>query len=193
MAQHVVLWDPLVRVFHWTLAAAFVLNRFFTEAGDRPHQVLGYVAVTFIALRVAWGFAPTGAARWAHFWPTGPRIAAHLREIKQGRPHRRLGHSPLGAVVVVTMMSGIVALGITGYAMQEIDYFWGDERIERLHSLIADAVTALAACHVVAAVIQSLWLGENLPLSMVTGRRRLLSSEPIRSRVAEKDASRIDD
>jgi cytochrome b len=94
---------------------------------------------------------------------------------------------------MMTMMSGIVALGITGYAMEEIDYFWGDERIERLHSLIADAVTALAACHVVAAVIQSLWLGENLPLSMVTGRRRLPSSLPIRSRVTEKDASRRDD
>ena len=193
MAQHVVLWDPLVRAFHWTLAAAFVLNRFFTEAGDRPHQVLGYVAVALIAFRVAWGFGPTGAARWAHFWPTGPRIAAHLRELKQGRPLPRLGHSPLGAVVMLTMMSGIVALGITGYAMQEIDYFWGDERIERLHSLIADAVTALAACHVVAAVIQSLWLRENLPLSMVTGRRRLLSSQPIRSRMTEKDSPRTDD
>jgi hypothetical protein len=46
---------------------------------------------------------------------------------------------------------------------------------------------------VVAAVIQSLWLGENLPLSMVTGRRRLLSSETIRSRLAEKDSSRTED
>ena len=94
---------------------------------------------------------------------------------------------------MVTMMSGIVALGITGYAMEEIDYFWGDERIEQLHSLIADAVTALAACHVLAAVIQSLWLGENLPLSMVTGRRRLLSSPPIRSRVTERASSCTED
>lgn len=94
---------------------------------------------------------------------------------------------------MVTMMSGIVALGITGYAMKEIDYFWGDERIERLHSLIADVVTALAACHVVAAIIQSFWLRENLPLSMVTGRRRLLSAQPIRSRVTDRDSPRTDD
>jgi cytochrome b len=28
------------------------------------------------------------------------------------------------------------------------------------------------ALHVVAAVVQSVWLRENLPLSMITGRRR---------------------
>jgi cytochrome b len=125
-----------------------------------------------VALRVAWGFAATGAARWDHFWPTPSRIAAHLKDLRRGRPHRRLGHSPLGAVVMVAMMLGIVALGATGYAMEEIDYFWGDERLNVLHAWLADAVLVLAAVHVTAAVVQSLWLRENLPLSMITGRRR---------------------
>jgi len=65
---------------------------------------------------------------------------------------------------------------VTGFAMQEIDYFWGDERLNVLHAWLADAVLVLAAVHVMAAVVQSLWLGENLPLSMITGRRRATSS-----------------
>jgi cytochrome b len=73
-------------------------------------------------------------------------------------------------------MLGIVLLGVTGFAMQQIDYFWGDDRLNALHSWIADAVLVLAAVHVAAAVLQSLWLGENLPLSMITGRRRATSS-----------------
>lgn len=72
---------------------------------------------------------------------------------------------------MIAMMLGIVALGVTGYAMEEIDYFWGDERLHRIHGWISDIVTALAALHVVAAIVQSLWLRENLPLSMITGRR----------------------
>jgi cytochrome b len=172
MASRVTLWDPFVRLFHWSLAAAFLLNRFLTEAGESVHEWLGYAAVGLVALRVVWGFAATGAARWDHFWPTRSRLAAHLRELRAGQPHRQLGHSPLGAVVMIAMMLGIVLLGVTGFAMQEIDYFWGDERLNVLHAWLADAVLVLAAVHVMAAVLQSLWLRENLPLSMVTGRRR---------------------
>lgn len=172
MTPRVTLWDPFVRLFHWSLAAAFLLNRFLTEAGESVHEWLGYAAVGLVLLRVAWGFAATGAARWDHFWPTPSRLAAHVRELRAGRPHRQLGHSPLGAVVMIAMMLGILLLGATGFAMQEIDYFWGDERLHVLHAWLADAVLALAAVHVMAAVVQSLWLGENLPLSMITGRRR---------------------
>jgi len=176
MVLRVTLWDPIVRLFHWSLASAFLLNRFLTEPGESVHEWLGYAAVGLIVLRIVWGFAATGAARWDHFWPTRSRLAAQLREIRAGQPHRQLGHSPLGAVVMIAMMLGIVLLGVTGFAMQQIDYFWGDDRLNALHSWIADAVLVLAAVHVAAAVLQSLWLGENLPLSMITGRRRATSS-----------------
>jgi cytochrome b len=136
------------------------------------HEWLGYAAAGLVGLRVVWGFTATGAARWDHFWPTPSRIAAQLRDLRHGRPHRRLGHSPIGAVVMVAMMLGIVALALTGYAMEEIDYFWGDERLHLLHVWLGDAVLVLAGIHVLAAVVQSLWIRENLPLSMITGRRR---------------------
>jgi cytochrome b len=171
MAQHVVVWDPFVRAFHWSLAVAFLLNRFVTDDSDAVHEWLGYAAVGLVVMRVAWGLVARGAARWSDFWPTPRRIAEHLRELSQGRPHRRLGHSPLGALVMIGMMLGIVALGVTGFAMEEIDYFWGDERLHQIHDGISDVVTALAAIHVLAAIVQSLWLRENLPLSMITGRR----------------------
>jgi cytochrome b len=173
MPTYVALWDPFVRAFHWSLAAAFLLDRFVIEASDPPHAWVGYAAVGLVMLRVAWGFLATGAARWSHFWPTFARLAAHVREMRAGRPHRHLGHSPLGALVMVTMMLGVVALGVTGFAAEEIDYFWGDQRLHRLHEWLADAVTVLAAVHVAAAIGQSLWIRENLPLSMVTGRRRV--------------------
>ena len=73
---------------------------------------------------------------------------------------------------MIGMMAGLVGLAATGYAMEEIDYFWGDERMLAVHEWLSDAVLVLAVIHVCAALVQSIWLRENLPLSMITGRRR---------------------
>src|SRR5471032_2311203 len=39
------LWDPLVRLFHLSIAGVFVANYFFNEAGDDWHVWLGYYAM----------------------------------------------------------------------------------------------------------------------------------------------------
>ncbi|MGH8435715.1 MAG: cytochrome b/b6 domain-containing protein, partial [Pseudomonas sp.] len=41
-----------------------------------------------------------------------------------------------------------------------------------VHVFFADALFALVCLHVTAALIESFRLKENLPLSMITGRRR---------------------
>jgi cytochrome b len=56
--------------------------------------------------------------------------------------------------------------------LEEIDYFWGVEWVETVHSWIADSLIALVAIHVFAALFESYRLKENLPLSMITGKRR---------------------
>ncbi|MCY1314373.1 hypothetical protein D9M70_650030 [compost metagenome] len=56
--------------------------------------------------------------------------------------------------------------------MEEIDYFWGEDLPRDIHVLMADSLFALASLHVLAALVESIRLRENLPWSMVTGRRR---------------------
>ena len=168
----VIVWDPFVRVFHWSLALVFLLNYLITESGDDVHQWLGYAAGGLICARLVWGFRNTGAARWSRFWPTGTRLKDHWRALRAGQPHRELTHSAFGALVMIAMMSGVFLLGLSGFAMEEIDYFWGDDRMEAIHIWLSDGVALLAGLHVCAAIIQSVWLKENLPLSMITGRRR---------------------
>lgn len=169
--QEVIVWDRFVRLFHWSIAGLFALNYFVTEEGGDIHELLGYSALGLIAARIVWGFITQGPARWAAFWPTPSRLKAHWREIRAGEPHRALTHSPIGAVVMITMLLGLVALAMTGFAMQEIDYFWGDERLEEIHEWIANSVAALAVVHILSAIVQSIWLRENLIWSMITGQR----------------------
>ncbi|PTT72500.1 cytochrome B, partial [Pseudomonas sp. HMWF007] len=42
------LWDPLVRLFHLSIASVFVANYFFNEAGDDWHVWLGYYAMGWL-------------------------------------------------------------------------------------------------------------------------------------------------
>ena len=169
----VTLWDPVVRTLHWVLVIAFLANYFVTEEGEQWHEWLGYLAAAAVLVRIAWGFRDTGAARWSAFWPTPRRLAEHVRAlVRDGHP-AELGHSPIGATVMIAMLASMFALGVTGFMMEEIDYFWGEEWLEQLHGQISDAVAALACVHVAAAVFESIRLKENLPWSMITGRRRV--------------------
>lgn len=168
------LWDPVVRLFHWSLVFIFFANYFFNEEGDDWHQWLGYAAVAWLVVRFVWGFFGRGAARWADFFPTPARLSTHVRALMRGEAYHRMGHSPLGGLVMILMMLCILMLGITGYMMQEIDYFWGEDWVEDLHGWIANSLLALVVVHVCAALFESYRLKENLPLSMVTGNRRKL-------------------
>ena len=107
-APTVRVWDPLVRLFHWSLAAC-ILGAFLVEEGDTAHQWLGYTALALVAVRVAWGFVGTRHARFSD-WVRGPRaVAGYLRERAAGTSRRRLGHNPAAAVMILLLLAGTVA------------------------------------------------------------------------------------
>ncbi|MNH03059.1 Prokaryotic cytochrome b561 [compost metagenome] len=166
------LWDPVVRLCHWSLVVVFVGGYFLTEEGDGWHRWLGYYGLAIVLLRSVWGFIGSPAARWADFWPTPTRLKWHLQALYRGANYHRLGHSPLGALVMVLMLLLMAGLGVSGFMMEEIYYFWGEDGLRDIHELMADALLALVCLHIAAALFESWRLKENLPLSMLTGRRR---------------------
>lgn len=171
------LWDPIVRIFHVWIAVVFFANYFFTEEGGDIHQWAGYSAAVWVVLRVLWGFWGKESARWSDFFPTPKRLAQHFSALMNGRPYHRMGHTPIGALVMILMMLGMLGLGVTGYMHEEIDYFWGVSWIQELHEWMANGVLALLVIHVAAALYESYSLKENLPLSMITGKRKPLPED----------------
>lgn len=166
------LWDPFVRIFHWWLVLVFFANHFVNEEGEDWHQWLGYSAVAMLALRFIWGFVGSRAARWSSFFPTSSRLAFHIKLLRNKEKYPYFGHSPIGALVMILMMLCVLGLGISGFMMEEIDRYWGVDWVARLHEWIANTFLALAILHICAALYVSYRLKENLPLSMVTGRRK---------------------
>lgn len=49
------VWDPFVRIFHWSLVAIVIANRFINDSGEIWHERLGYLACALIGARIAWG------------------------------------------------------------------------------------------------------------------------------------------
>ncbi|MFJ5254514.1 cytochrome b/b6 domain-containing protein [Pseudomonas sp. NPDC088414] len=174
------LWDPVVRLFHLSIAGVFVANYFFNEAGDAWHVWLGYYAMGWLLVRLVWGFVGPRSARWADFWPTPTRLVAHARSLIRGQPEHRLGHSPMGALVMLLMLLAMFIAGLSGWAMEEVDALWGADWPLQVHETATDILLVLVCLHIAAALFESFLLRDNLPLSMLTGRRRRLPDDPPR-------------
>ncbi len=172
------MWDPLVRTFHWTVALGVLINFFLLEGGKTPHRYVGYVVAAALAIRVVWGFVGSVHSRFSDFVASPHAAVSHLGAAIAGRDRRYLGHNPAGAAMIVAFMILLAATSLTGW-MQGLDAFWGVEWVQETHKICADLIIAMAAVHVLAALVESLAHRENLVLSMITGRKRRASGTDV--------------
>ncbi|WP_108787895.1 cytochrome b/b6 domain-containing protein [Erythrobacter sp. Alg231-14] len=111
--QRVNIWDAPVRVTHWSLAL-IVPAMWFTADNSMWywHTRLGHVLLALLIFRVFWGFMGTDTARFGSF-VRGPRsVLSYLRG--DGDAPRAIGHSPLGALAVIGLLSVIGAQVVMG-------------------------------------------------------------------------------
>ncbi|MGN6329947.1 MAG: cytochrome b/b6 domain-containing protein [Rhodanobacter sp.] len=175
MNAMVKVWDPLVRLFHWSLAGLFLAN-FFTEEGELVHRGFGYAILILVAVRFVWGWIGTRHARFSDWVPGPRRVRVYLRERLAGRSHRQLGHNPAAAVMILALMVGVLLVAVSGW-LQTTDAFFGTPWLEDLHEALAYGVLGLVVLHVLAAVGESVHYGENLVAAMIHGRKRALGQD----------------
>ncbi|MFT7054005.1 MAG: cytochrome b [Psychromonas sp.] len=60
-------WDPLIRFFHWTAAATFLLNFLVFEEGATNHRWAGDFILAALAIRLLRGFIGYKNARFKYF------------------------------------------------------------------------------------------------------------------------------
>ena len=166
------IWDPLVRGFHWTLAAAVIVNYWLIDPGSDLHGWIGYVAATAVAVRSVWGFAGRGHARFDDFTPTPARIREHLRAMRSGGMPLDSGHNPLGALMIYLVFGLVAVLAITGWLHEEIDALYGNDTLQAIHEIAAHALWISALIHVAAVFVVERLGRIELVRPMITGRRR---------------------
>lgn len=165
------VWDPLVRIFHWSVVGGVLANLTVFEHEKTPHTYVGYAVLAALAIRLAWGVIGPRHARFASF-VVGPRgLWRYARAMLAGREPRYLGHNPAGAAMIVILMILLAAIGTTGW-MMGLDRFWGVGWVEALHKTAANLLIGAVVLHVLGAVFESVRHRENLPLAMITGYKR---------------------
>lgn len=192
------LWDPVVRLTHWGIAMAVLLNAAVTTGGKLTHVTIGWVALGLLALRLVWGIAGPPAARFGAF-PPNPRAALrHLGEIVTGRTRTYPSHNPAGAIMVYSfwvtltfvILTGIAITGTgpLGVARREAAIAKGDwsviasekplfstatsDALKLVHPLAGNLLLILAGLHVAGVVVESRAMRTNLVRPMLLGPRR---------------------
>lgn len=168
LPQSIKVWDPFVRLFHWSLVACVLINYFIIDDGETVHQWLGYMASGLVAARIVWGFIGSRHARFSDFFPTRQRLRAHFQALLSGADDDHPGHNPFGAVMMLALIVLVLALGLSGY-LQTTDLFWGEEWLQEFHEMLASALIAMATLHALAAIVMSRLQRTNLIAAMVTG------------------------
>jgi cytochrome b len=158
-------WDAVVRLSHWTLAALVVFD-FVYDDGGYIHRMVGYAAAVVVLLRLAWA-----AVRGHSLRPSIGETRLYVRQLLAGKPPRSPGHDPLGLWMVWLLWILVLLLMVSGWASR-LDMFWGDERVEEVHTFFADLLIVAVVAHVLAVVAMSVLWKENLPAAMVTGNKR---------------------
>jgi cytochrome b len=165
------VWDPLVRIFHWSLVGLFTFAFLTGDEWQKPHEVAGYIIAGLIAFRVVWGLIGSRYARFASFIYRPSTVAGFLADTMRMKARRYLGHNPAGGMMVAGLLLAIVGISLSGW-MMTTDAYWGVGWVEELHEAAAFTALGLVALHVGGVIVASFEHGENLVRAMVTGRKR---------------------
>ena len=172
------VWDPWVRLFHWSLVASFVVAWLSAQRWEDLHDGAGYVAGALVALRLVWGFAGSRYARFSQFVRSPRIIIDYLGSIAASGERRFLGHNPAGGAMILALLAGIVFVVFTGCLMTT-DTFWGETWLQRTHSILAHGFVVLIALHLGGVAAASLRHRENLVRAMIVGTKRAAEANDV--------------
>lgn len=193
------LWDPVVRLTHWGIACAVLLNALVTEGGSLGHVTLGWLGMALLVLRLIWGGLGPSEARFSAFPPNPSAALRHLAALAAGHPREHPSHNPAGALMAYAFWATLVAVILTGLLMtggatpmqvardkasvasgdwsaliKKDDLSEADETglrhtAEEIHELAANLLLLLAVLHVAGVIVESRALRRNLVSPMLFG------------------------
>ncbi len=184
------VWDLPVRLTHWLLAALIGFSWWSAKTDQTDWHIWSGVAVlTLLIFRLLWGLFGSSTARFANF-VRGPAVVRDY--LRDNASWRFAGHTPLGALSVITLLAAVaVQVGLGLVSVDEDGLNEGplaqlvsldvSEAARDLHDDFFNVLLALIALHVAAIVFYRLALGRKLTGAMFTGRAALEPGvEPMR-------------
>jgi len=122
MNKEIRVWDPLVRLFHWSLVVAFTIAYLTGDEENSLHIYSGYAVLGLISFRVLWGFIGTRYARFSDFVYSPGILVQYLKDLWAKKPQHYTGHNPAGGWMVLAFLVTLFVVSVSGlkvYALEE--------------------------------------------------------------------------
>ncbi|MDC8753095.1 cytochrome b/b6 domain-containing protein [Erythrobacter sp. sf7] len=188
-APDVRVWDPLLRLTHWSFPL-LITAMWWTAENDKwaLHRQIGLALFGILAFRVLWGFLGPETARFAQFVKGPGTVIAYLRGQPEGAGPA-IGHSPLGGwstmaligamllQVSLGLFSGDPYDGMTGPLNPLVGVMLADS-ITELHEAFFNVLLGLIVLHLAAItfyavkgndLLSPMFGGARPPMAGVTG------------------------
>ena len=171
-ARVIMVWDPLVRLIHWSLVVLIALNATVVDDDSNLHEWIGYAAGGLIVVRLIWGLIGPRPARLSAFPPNPVAALRHVAAWFRGEKTVHLSHNPAGALMVYNLWFTVLLLAVSGYMMGTVRYF-GVEWVEEVHEAAYVWLLISVALHVFGVFFASWWTGVPLVRAMIDGHKRI--------------------
>ena len=193
----ILVWDLPIRIFHWLLVL-LVISLFVTgKLGGNWlewHGRAGFSVLGLVTFRIIWGFVGSYHARFVNFVRGPKMISAYVKSLMRKDSTRHAGHTPLGALSVVTMLGVLLLQGLMGLFANDDLMLEGpyakfvskavSDQLTTFHKLNADLILVLIGLHLAAIMFAYFVKKENLVAAMFAGNKMLPEAErgPMRPR-----------
>jgi cytochrome b len=111
------VWDLPTRCFHWLLAFGVIGCVITAKVGGNAlvwHMRLGLLVLALLVFRLVWGLVGGYWSRFTTFVCAPSAVLGYLRGDDGPQGGWNVGHSPVGALSVLAMLSVLVAQVLTG-------------------------------------------------------------------------------
>lgn len=184
MTKKVLVWDLPLRVFHWLLVTA-IMGSWYTSNQDNDlidyHLIFGYVTLGLIIFRILWGFLGTTHAKFSQFIPTPNKVVHYLKHFKHPQQTTYTGHNPLGALMVVFMLTIVLLQAVSGLFMNDDIFTTGpyygtiNDEIGNVliffHRNSFNFILGAIALHLLAILFYKVIKKKSLVVPMITGKK----------------------
>jgi len=176
-----VVWDPLLRVFHWTLAFFFFLAYLFESDKLGMHSHAGYTVTLLILFRLVWGVIGPRHALFSDFLAPPGKVYTYLKLLFYRTAKRHIGHNPAGAAMILLLLFTLLITAFTGMCLFAMEgsgplantfvSSWPGHVVEDIHEFFSNFTLVLIIVHVVGVLLTGLVHKENLIKAMITGEK----------------------
>ncbi|WP_237216913.1 cytochrome b/b6 domain-containing protein [Falsiroseomonas oryziterrae] len=185
------VWDPWVRLTHWTIALLLPVSWWTAETARYDlHFLSGYAILALVLFRIAWGFVGSETARFGAFLKSPAEALRHLAHVGRRSAPVEIGHNAAGGWMVLALLLLLLLQAVAGLFADDLIFTRGPlaRRVDAAWSSLATAVhlrafwvvVAFAVLHVLAVAAYRVLLGRNLVRPMLTGVIMVPEGEAVR-------------